>query len=146
MSVSITLDPASTAHLNRQLDLLRLQGPRTVYSSLVKVAYKITGEAKLRLRGRGHVVTARLMNSIFTKTKNAPTKSYTDNLGATFTAELPSVGVGTLEVAIGTNVEYAGKIENMDSFLNWAVNNVDIEKTMREDLRSVSLTGNRFSV
>lgn len=94
MSVSITLDPVSTAHLNRQLDLLRAQGPRTVYSSLMKVAQKIAGEAKLRLRGKSHIVTGRLYNSIFVKTKNAPTAQYNDNKGHSFVAELPSIGLG----------------------------------------------------
>ena len=144
--IQITLDPASQAHLNQQLDLLKLMGPRTVYSSMMKVAHKIEAEAKLRIKGRRHIVTGRLWNSLFVKTQNAPTKQYTDDMGNSFTVELPSASIGKMEVAIGTNVTYADKIENMDSYLNWALKNVDIEKTMAEDLRSVNLAGNRFSV
>jgi len=135
MGASITLDKASLDHLNKQFEVLRQAGPRSVYSAIMKVAGKIVSDAKLRLKGRGHVVTSRLRNSLFIKTAMKPTDNYSDNDGKSFTAELATVTLSKNEVAIGTNVEYAQKIEDRDSYLQWAVQNVDLSKSLAEDVK-----------
>ena len=43
------------------------------------------------------------------------------------------VPLGDNEVAVGTNVEYAGKIEAMDSYIRYAGENV--QKTSKEEIR-----------
>jgi hypothetical protein len=83
---------------------------------LVKVLFKIQTEARLRLTGRGHIVSSRLKNSIYVKTKTptiTPTNtlSYSDSTGKSYSSELTTVSVGDLEGAVGTNVEYASAIE-----------------------------------
>lgn len=146
MGASITLDQASKAHLDKQFKLLKEAGPRSVYSALMKIAYKIKAEAQLRLKGRKHIVTSRLRNSLFVKTDKISNESYSDNRGVFFVAELPSVKLDKYEVAIGTNVEYAEKIENMDSYLNWAVRNVDITRSLAEDVKPTLENAMKFGI
>jgi len=135
MGASITLDKGSLDHLDKQFKLLQDAGPRSVYSAIMKVAYKIVSDAKLRLKGQSHVVTSRLRNSLFVKTATKATANYSDKDGRAFTAELASVTLAKMEVAIGTNVEYAQKIEDMDSYLYWAVQNVDLSKSLADDAK-----------
>jgi hypothetical protein len=135
MSLSITLDKASLDHLDQQFKILKEAGPRSVYSAVLKVAYKIASDAKLRLRGKNHIVTSRLRNSLFVKTKDKASEGYQDKDGKSFVAELPSVSVTVNEVAIGTNVEYAEKIENLDSYLYWATQNIDIAKSIGDEAK-----------
>lgn len=146
MGASITLDKASKDHLDKQFRLLKEAGPRSVYSAIMKIAYKIKAEAQLRIKGRKHIVTSRLRNSLFVKTSSKANESYSDNNGVSFIAELPSVTLDKYEVAIGTNVEYAQKIENMDYFLIWAVNNVDITKSLAEDVKPTLENAMKFGV
>lgn len=146
MSVSITLDQASKDHLDKQFRLLKEAGPRSVYSSLMKIAYKIKAEAQLRLKGRKHIVTSRLRNSLFVKTEKVSNESYSDNAGNSFVAELPSVTLDKYEVAIGTNVEYAQKIEDLDSYLGWAVQNVDVSRGLAEDVKPTLENAMKFGI
>lgn len=135
MSVSLQIDKGNLDHIYKQFIILRATAPRSVYSALVKIAYKIRVEAQLRLRGKNHIVTSRLRNSLSVFKSGNMSIMYSDNNGKSFIAELNSVKVGINELAIGTNVEYAQKIENMDSFLGWAVRNVDIAKSVADDAR-----------
>lgn len=135
MGASITLDQASKDHLDKQFQLLKEAGKKSVYAAIVKTAYQIANEAKLRLKGQGHVVTARLMNSIFVKTKDNATEAYTDNQQTSFTAELTSVTIGENETAIGTNVDYGEKIENKYPFLSWAARNIDVMKSIGDQAK-----------
>jgi hypothetical protein len=135
MSVSITLDKASKDHLDKQFKLLKEAGPRSVYSAIIKVAYKIRSDAQLRLRGKGHIVTSRLRNSLSVFTTLKKSIDYTDKDGKAFTAQLLTAAINKNEVAIGTNVEYAQKIETLDSYLGWAVSNIDISKSIGEEAK-----------
>lgn len=146
MSISLTLDRASMDHLDRQFALLAQAGPRSCYSALHKIAKKITSESQMRIMGRQHVVTARLKNSIFTKTRQQPNFAYRDKLGNSFVSELQSVTLARMEVAIGTNVEYAAEIETLDSFLGWALNNVDITRSISEDAAVTMENVMRFGI
>jgi hypothetical protein len=132
MSVELSLDRASAARLNQQMDRVRRMGPNSVYSAMVAVSLQVVNFAKLRLKGRSHIVTSRLRNSIWVKTKRTPRFQYSDKYGKTFVGQLVSVPVSGFDLAIGTDVEYAQKIEDRDSFLNWALNNVDIEKQLTD--------------
>ncbi len=140
MSIEISLDNRSRMHLNRQLDKLKIGVERSAFSALVKLLMKIKTEAQLRLTGRGHIVTSRLKNSIYVKTKkpiNIPenSKIYADNQGQTYNADLRSVRVGDLDGAVGTNVEYGPKIEHMDSYLYWALKHVDATRSLADDMQ-----------
>jgi hypothetical protein len=140
LSVELTLDKASLDHFNKQMDILKAKGNKTLYEAIIKVAMKIKTSAQLRLSGRKHVVTSRLKNSIYIKAIKEVkdnSKQYSDNEGKTFDADLTTVTVDEKTVAIGTNVEYGGKIENKDSYLYWALQNVDIEQSLAKDMKDI---------
>ena len=142
MSVQITLDQASLAHLQKQLKLLRDTGKYGLFHALTKLAFKIKTEAQQRLKGQQHIVTARLVNSVYVQAAN-PAKvnkpnnreTYEDKFKHVFDSPLTSVGLSDTELAVGTNVEYAGKIEQMDSYLYWAMRNVNVEQSVAQDMR-----------
>lgn len=153
MSVQITLDQASLANLNKQLDFLKKEGNRSLYSSLIKVAMRIKTTAQLRLKGQFHVDTSRLINSIYLKAnpaykapgnaetyENDPSKAKTESgrkqRKQSFNSDLQSVSVTPTEIAIGTNVEYGASIENRFPYLSWALQNADIEKSFNEEMRN----------
>lgn len=75
--------------------------------------------AKEKLTQDGHIDTGRLRASIFTKTKDNRVHRYSDQEGKSYTCDL-SKAVKELQVVVGTNVEYAIKIERMDSFIQYA--------------------------
>lgn len=140
--VQIELDKASLNHLEKQFNALGTTIKEASPKAIFKVLMKIKTEAQLRLKGRNHIVTSRLRNSIFVKMNkiaNTPDnqKSYTDKDGKRFNAELSTVKINSdNEGAVGTNVEYANKIEFMDSYLYWALRNVDIDKSVAEDIKN----------
>lgn len=139
MSVQISIDQASLTRLERQLSYLRENTGKSALQALVKAAMAIKTEAQLRLLGRGHIVTSRLRNSIFIKAGNNAKipnndSTYSDNLGKSFNADLPTVSLSQYELAIGTNVEYATKIEVKDSYLYWAFQNVNVEQALKEKM------------
>jgi hypothetical protein len=136
MSATLTLDQGSKDHLNKQFRLLREAAPRSVYSAIMKVAYKIAADASQRIKGQQHVVTGRLRSSIFVKTKTKASQAYSDDFNKSFVSELPSIAIGLDEVAIGTNVEYAQKIESKYPFLSWAVANFDIQKSIGDEAKT----------
>lgn len=116
MSIQLEIDKESQKNLMKQFDALKVGGSASAYRAVVKVLFKIKSEAQLRLTGRGHIISSRLKNSIYVKTKTptiAPNNqlSYQDNTGKTYKSDLTTVKVGDLEGAVGTNVEYAHAIE-----------------------------------
>jgi len=133
--ISITLDQASLDRLNQQMDVLRDGGTKAVSWSIRKIGDKIKNEAQMRLRGQKHIVTSRLRNSLFVKTTTKPDFPFSDNKGNNFVSDLKSVSLDTGDIAIGTNVEYAEKIEIMDSYLEWAVRNVDVSRSIHQDMQ-----------
>ena len=133
--VSIEIDQKSFDNLNKQMEILKEGTPRSLYSALTKIGYKIKSEAQIRLRGKNHIVTSRLRNSLFVKTKSKDSLSYQDSKGHSFVSDLRSIRVDENEIAIGTNVEYAEKIENLDSYIQWATMNVDISKSVQDDMQ-----------
>lgn len=172
-NIQIGIDPRSLKHLSNQMDILKSGVGRSMYESLIKVAFKIKTEAQLRLTGRGHIITSRLKNSIFVKGQkhiSRPDNSltYMDTKGKSYQSDLSTVKLAANELAIGTNVEYAPAIEfgsrphvieaknrkvlsngksffgrkvnhpgwSGDSFLYWAMKNVDITKSVGQDMQN----------
>lgn len=144
--ISITLDQASLDRLNQQMDVLRDGGTKAVSWSIRKIGDKIKNEASLRLRGQKHIVTSRLRNSLFVKTTTKPDFNFSDNKGNNFVSDLKSVSLDTGDIAIGTNVEYAEKIEIMDSYLEWAVRNVDVSRSIQQDMQQTMENVMKFGV
>jgi phage gpG-like protein len=166
---SIGIDPRTMKHLLDQMEILKKDTVRSMYSALTKTAFKIKSEAQLRLTGRGHIITSRLKNSLFVKTQTpVDSLSYSDGKGHSYSSDLSTVKLGKDEIAVGTNVEYAASIEfgskphvieaknknvlsngskffgkrvnhpgwKGDSFLYWAMKNVDVTKSVGEDMRN----------
>jgi len=178
MSIELKIDAASFDNFQRQMDILKVEGEKSFFRALCKVAMKIQSSAKLRLKGQSHVKTSRLINSIYLQgnkqsevdliaTNNSA--SYSAD-GKTYSARMTSVGLTDKEVAVGTNVEYAGAMESGarpheiraknkralafmmggvqvvrrsvwhpgykgDSYLQWAIQNVDIKQSLAQDMR-----------
>ncbi|NIA28714.1 MAG: hypothetical protein GWP06_02225 [Actinobacteria bacterium] len=144
MGVQIEIDQASQERLNKQFDHLKMIMGKSSIAALAKIGMKIKTTAQNRIKAKGHIVTSRLRNSIYVKGKkpiinNNNQRSYSDSKGNAYTSDLSTTGLVKDQIAVGTNVDYAEKIEVMDSFLYWAVKNVDVTKTigeqMREDLK-----------
>lgn len=135
--VQIELDKASLNNLNKQFNTLGTTIKNAGAKAIFKVLNKIKVEAQLRLKGRNHIVTSRLRNSIHVQTKKTKPTNYKDNDGKIFNADLKTVKIDNeLEGAVGTNVVYGSKIEFMDSYLYWALKNVDVSKGVGEDMKN----------
>lgn len=117
-SVSIEMDNSAMRNIQKNLDSLKTGGAESAYRALMKVAFKIKAEAQLRLTGRGHIVTSRLKNSIFVKSKKMTdvikrgnSLTYTDTKGNSYKSDMTTFTLNDFEFAIGSNVEYAQDIE-----------------------------------
>jgi len=144
----IELDQASFDNIQKQLNALKENGAKSTYHALLKVAFKVKTEAQLRLTGRGHIVTSRLKNSIFIKSKNMTGVlkngneiTYTDNDGKSYSSDFECGSLEANEFAIGTNVIYGRKIEFGDSYLYWALKNVDVMQSVAKDMQEDMKTG-----
>jgi hypothetical protein len=152
MSVELQLDWVALDNFNRQMDKLKKDTGRSAISALKKVGMRIKTTAQLRLKGQFHVDTSRLINSIYLKAKipveiqgnsrtyqddpkNAKTESKRKEPVRTYESDLKSVSLTDTEIAVGTNVEYGEDVERKWPYLYWAINNVEIEKTMVQEMR-----------
>lgn len=172
MSVQLEIDKKSLDDLQKQIETWKKRMGGSAYAGLCQAALQLRNDAMLRLNERKHIVTSRLKNSIYIKVnqsdpkvvdfgKNGP--NYTDKDGKGYDGELRTVTVGSGELVIGTNVEYAGAIEfghgpivinspvnikNVgwryiktlparagDSFLYWAFKNVNIIQSVKEKMQ-----------
>lgn len=134
MSVQINIDPISYKGLTKRFKLLEKHYPEETFRAIVAILFDIKRLAQEKITADKHILTARLINSIFVKTpkqKYAKTVSnkltYSDNENNTFSSDL-KVPLNEGEGAVGTNVEYALKIENLDSYLEHGVKTVDTNK------------------
>lgn len=162
MSVQLEIEQEGLLNIQKQLSILREGAPRSAYSALKKVAFKIKSEAQNRLKGMGHIVTSRLRNSIHVQGEGANIgdnlDSYSDQNGKSYSSILLTANTKKGEIAVGSNVEYASSIElgsrkhdipnafgkgikvehpgyKGDSFLYWSFKNVDILKSTADDMR-----------
>lgn len=110
--VSFELTAESLMNLNKQFSKLDNIGVGAAWAGVIKVLNDIKNLAQLRLKSQGHIVTSRLRNSIYFKTYNKEgeeSANYSSDAGS-FSADF-NVGLGKLEGAVGTNVEYAAAME-----------------------------------
>lgn len=88
-----------------------------VQQELVATAItEIETKAKETLTSDGHIDTGRLRSSVYVKYKGHESKRYSDDEGNGFVCNL-NTPVKDLKVSCGTDVPYAKKIEQMDSYL-----------------------------
>ena len=113
MKGQIEIDRSSFDALNKNLDDIKKKIPLATYEALVAFLFNAKSLAQNRLKDHKHIVTSRLRNSIYVKSraKRQDNKQYNDSNGRSYSAELETVALKDQEAAIGTNVEYAAAIE-----------------------------------
>jgi len=121
--VNIELDPQSVREVNKSLRQYGQKAVDAIKTAVMRTALAIESDAKRRLNGMlgsaKHWVTGRLASSVHTEMEGlnsfdpiVDSKSGDESLGVPFEE---------MEGIVGTNVEYAEKIENdYDSFLRFA--------------------------
>lgn len=136
--ISMKVDPISARKLEKRFKILSTAYPEETFRAIIKILFDIKLLAQKKIKADGHIVTSRLRNSIFVKTpkqkfanRSGNKRTYNDNEGNSFDADL-NVKLRGAEGAVGTNVIYARKIEDLDSYLGYAVNAVDMAKRFRE--------------
>lgn len=127
MSAKLEIDSGSRNKLFSNLDQVAKKIPAATYEAIVVFLFNAKSLAQNRIKEKKHIVTSRLRNSIYVKSnaKLQDQRTYSDNEGNTFNGDLSTVTLKEQEAAVGTNVEYAEKIERLDSFLYWGVQNAD---------------------
>lgn len=162
MSIQLEVENDALTNIMKQFDILKQNAPRSMYSSLMKVAFKIRSEAMNRLKGRRHVVSSRLRNSIHVQGEGANIgdnkETYSDDNGKSYSSILATATFAKGEIGVGSNVEYASSIElgsrkhkipnafgkgvevdhpgyAGDSFLYWAMQHVDVTKSTGDDMK-----------
>ena len=143
MSVRIEIDIESFKNLDSRFEYIKKYFHNEVFRIIISILFDIKLIAQRKIKKDQHIVTSRLRNSIFVKSKNQKQatragnkKIYSDNKGSSFNADL-NVSLLEFEGAVGTNVEYAQKIEDLDSYLEYALKNVDANKRIRESVARV---------
>jgi hypothetical protein len=122
-----------------KLDQVKINIPNMVYDGLVKFLFTAKMNAQNKIKADRHIVTSRLRNSIFVKShsKFKDNVNYSDNEGGRFNADL-DVDLKPHEAAFGTNVDYAEKIERLDSFIWWGFKNADNREFSKEYNRQIN--------
>ena len=100
------------------------RAPLAADKALVSTAIEARSAAQEHLNAFGHIVTSRLENSIYIKTKGITkipdnSKSYSWD-GGSGSRDIGAV-LNEGEIAIGTNVVYAEKIRKIDDFFSHAM-------------------------
>ena len=104
--------------LNKISSRLGEKGARTPVGDLLNEGgLELETLAKKQITADRHVVTGRLRSSIHLKSKVSESYSYTDMLGESFDGSLQETVKPGETIVVGTNVDYALKIENLDSYL-----------------------------
>jgi hypothetical protein len=137
MGVVMKFDQRSEKELKKRFKILFNAYPTEIYKAMVSILFDMKLIAQKKIKKDKHIVTSRLRNSLFVKTPkqkyakrstNKRTYSFQGGTGLRFL----SVPLKKGEGAFGTNVVYAEKIEELDSFIKFASENVDVDKRYRQ--------------
>lgn len=131
------VDPISFKRLNKRFNLLGKAYPEETFRAIVAILFDIKLIAQRKIKADGHIVTSRLRNSLFVKTlKQKFAKRSTNNKPYTFQGGTSnrdlSVQLDGQTGAVGTNVVYGRKIEDLDSYLEHGVKTVNVNKRFQE--------------
>jgi hypothetical protein len=137
--VSIEIGQNEQRALFSKLDQAKINIPNMVYDGLVKFLFTAKMNAQNKIKADRHIVTSRLRNSIYVKSKSKfqDKVEYNDNEGNRFDADI-EVDLDKHEAAFGTNVDYAEKIERLDSFIWWGFRNADNKEFSKEYNRQIN--------
>jgi hypothetical protein len=123
------------------LDMVKISIPQICYNSIVSFLFTAKMNAMNKIKADRHIVTSRLRNSIYVLSHSKDLKdkdNYEDDLGNVFRGVLDNVHIEQQEAAFGTNVEYAEKIERLDSFIYWGFKNADDKEFSKQYNREVN--------
>ena len=137
---TLSLEKAGYNNLLKNIKKVQNNSNMSAMKGLMKFLFQIKLLAQQKLKSDGHIITSRLRNSIYVQTPNQQyasqsnnSPSYSDDKGGTFDAEMKGIGLQSNEGAVGTNVNYANKIEfDYDSFLYWGMKHADVDKIGRD--------------
>ena len=144
--ISVEIDKASAERVNRDLKRYGMAAAKAVMDAILRTAYAIETDAKNRLNGKlgsaRHWVTGRLASSVHVETDRINSfVPITDSKSGDRSLNAPVSGA---EALVGTNVEYAHKIEfDYDSFLQFAANRQakNLPKRVNQELDKVAKKG-----
>ena len=138
MSATINIDPISAQKLNKRFKVLGKAYPAEMWEACIKILFDMKAIAQRKITAERHIVTSRLKNSLFVKTRGQKKARragnqvmYSENRNVPFNADL-KVHLDKHEGAVGTNVEYAHKIERMDSFVAYSSTKVNVRKRFKQ--------------
>ena len=137
------IDLVSKRKLDKRFKVLGKHYPIETFKAIVKIAFDMKAMAQRKIKADKHIVTSRLRNSIYVKTKGQRyAKRGTNTMAYSFDGGSDnrdlSVPVKTGEAVIGTNVLYAWKIEKLDSYIKYASENVDMRKRIKDISKKVN--------
>ena len=122
------------------LDMVKINIPQITYNAIVAYLFNAKMNAQNKIKADNHIVTSRLRNSIYVQSHSKTLQDkegYKDNEGNAFNARL-RIPLAENEAAMGTNVEYAEKIERLDSFIYWGFKNADDKEFSKQYNREVN--------
>jgi phage gpG-like protein len=120
--IDIEVDQKSVKLVENGLKRYGIESVKALWRAITRTAFAIETDAKERLAGNlgsaRHIVTGRLRSSIHVEYKGANTfKGVAASKGSDGKLNVP---IEDLEAVVGTNVEYAPKIEfDYDSFMRF---------------------------
>ena len=136
---TLELEKQGAINLKKQLSKLDKNSDKA-FRGVVKMLFQIKTIAQQKLKSDKHIVTSRLRNSIYVQTPNQQFAkingndgNYSDDLGNSFESQIKGISLIENEGIVGTNVNYAPKIEYFyDSFLYFGIKHADIDRMGRD--------------
>ena len=122
--IEIEIDPKTLKLFEKSIKRYGVESPKALLRAIMQTAFAIETDAKYRLSGKlgspRHWVTGRLASSVHVESKAVNTfTAIKDSKQSDATFGKP---IDDMEALVGTNVEYAEKIEyDYDSFIGFAV-------------------------
>jgi hypothetical protein len=107
--MSIQFDIKGVKELNKELNKIKKNIPPNVYKTMLEV---MKVEVETKAKKEVPVDTGRLKNSIHVATKGKKF-NYKDSLGKSYDGTAKSVDLDTYDIAVGSNVPYANRMDKI---------------------------------
>lgn len=108
--LNIKFDEKQLNRIKKRLEKMSSEKGKAVQDKLIKGAIAVQADAKVNIQQANHIDTGRLINSIVFESNKNKAGRYSDSEGNSFDGDL-GVSLGLYDVVVGTNVNYAAKIE-----------------------------------
>lgn len=114
--LSVDFDNKKLNKLISDLERKSSRSKKIVDNEINRAGINVETKAKQKITADGHIVTGRLRSSIHLENSKTTGFKYSDKDGHVYDGSF-SEKPGPLGVYVGTNVTYAPKIEEIDSYL-----------------------------